>query len=217
MKKLGFSLIEVLLVLGIIAVVTAMGFSITQKSIERAYNQYWYTGFKALWDATRDYESSLNGGSFNAQKYAENIKNLINGAKLTGSSTYTITAPNGISYYIVQPPNLQFVAITMTLPETKQAKSKLYKTQFRYYYSYIPTVLCPGAPQQTDYLDLRNRKDLLPFYVKGSTTNGVYSFQEAYCRVNDNTSNIVPDCNLVNTSDQNQGGVFYPANPRKVY
>jgi len=214
MKKLGFSLIEVLLVLGIIAVVTAMGFSITQKSIERAYNQYWYTGFKALWDATSDYESSLNGGPITVAKYKDHITKLIPG----NSSTNTITATNGIIYTISGNDSLGYALITMTIPEIKQSKSKLNKTQFSYYWKSSPIVLYPYYNAGSTYLKLHNRADILPFYVKGSNgSDGVFSFQEAYCRVNGYEPGIVPDCNLVTTTHLNQGGVFYPANPRKVY
>ena len=53
-QKEAFSLIEVLLVMGIIAVVTTMGISASKRSVDKAYNYYWYTGYSTLCDATMD-------------------------------------------------------------------------------------------------------------------------------------------------------------------
>lgn len=53
MKKLkkGFSLAELLIALGIVAVIATMGFTISKQGIENAYNQYFYTGYKGIYDA----------------------------------------------------------------------------------------------------------------------------------------------------------------------
>ena len=50
-NKKGFSLAEILLTLGIIAVIATLGFTATKKSIDNAYNLYIYTGYKGLTDA----------------------------------------------------------------------------------------------------------------------------------------------------------------------
>ena len=49
--KNGFSLAEILLTLGIVAVIATLGFTATKKSIDNAYNLYIYTGYKGLTDA----------------------------------------------------------------------------------------------------------------------------------------------------------------------
>ncbi len=47
--KPAFSLAELLIAMGIIAVVATMGVSISKKGVERAYNQYFYTGYNGLY------------------------------------------------------------------------------------------------------------------------------------------------------------------------
>ena len=60
-KKTGLSIAEVLIALVIIGVVSAMGVTIADKGMERAYNMAFYTGYDGLYKALA--ESSKNGGN----------------------------------------------------------------------------------------------------------------------------------------------------------
>ena len=55
--KLGFSLAEVLISVGIISVIATLGLPIAQKNIDQAYNKYVYTGAEALSLALEDAEN----------------------------------------------------------------------------------------------------------------------------------------------------------------
>ena len=56
MKKIkkGFSLAEILIAVGIISVIATIGFSITTKGIDKAYDLYIYNGYNSLTNAIND-------------------------------------------------------------------------------------------------------------------------------------------------------------------
>lgn len=243
-QKRAFSLIEVLLVMGIIAVVTAMGFSITKRGAERAYNLYWYTGYSALYDGTSDawLKEIIGPSNYPLTNYAAHICKLVraedNQCNTTVLSQHsnTFTAPNGITFAMEQSSNNNYFKITMTIPKPKTLRSFPDKTVIVYNYSI-------GAPEQGGYvypaavtgngmLNLQTRADLLPFYIKtndntSTVIKNFYSFREAYCHVNDNSSysgdsNTSISCNPsvdTNTSPHNLevGGLIFPINPRKAF
>ena len=51
LKKNGFSIAELLLVLAIISIVSIFGLKIAERGMEKAYDRYIYTGYKSLLDA----------------------------------------------------------------------------------------------------------------------------------------------------------------------
>ena len=66
-KNRGFSLSELLLCVGIIGIISAMGINITKQSTEKAYRNYYYTAYKSIYDVIIDsisnetiYDSSKN-------------------------------------------------------------------------------------------------------------------------------------------------------------
>ena len=63
MKKMksGFTLAEILLCVGIIGVVSAMGLIVSKYTTERAYNMYYYTGYMNLYNALLEAESQKEG------------------------------------------------------------------------------------------------------------------------------------------------------------
>ena len=63
MKKVksGFTLAEILLCVGIIGVVSAMGLIVSKYTSERAYNMYYYTGYMNLYNALLEAESQKEG------------------------------------------------------------------------------------------------------------------------------------------------------------
>ena len=191
MKKLkkGFSLAELLIAMGIIAVIATMGFSISKKGVENAYNLYFYTGYKGLYDAITETNSeeidlinitqgpvgifinrTLNDDFIdNMAKLlkVDNVVTLENGHK-------SLTAPNGINYEIWFP-NLNtfnstanpgigypYIDIIMTVPQVRR-NGVLNQTEFIYVPQYEGGMLIP-ITRNDNTLDLQNRKDLIPFY-----------------------------------------------------
>ena len=70
----GFTLSELLLCIGIIGVVSAMGMTITKISTDRAYNLYYYTGYINLYNAIAD--AKANGIESN-QEIMEHVTQLL--------------------------------------------------------------------------------------------------------------------------------------------
>lgn len=190
-RKRAFSLIEVLLVMAIIAVVMAMGFSITKTGMEKAYNLYWYTGYSTLNDGTID---AVKKGKFrptspNFCDYVVHIAHLTNSDVTCSPSTPVVrfSAPNGISYEIKhQDPGDEYYVIEMSVPHAK--RENLYKTKFIYSFDndYKGKLVYPAAINEENYLNLQERPDLLPFYIKKPGDNKIkefYGFKDAYCKL----------------------------------
>ncbi|MBQ7126551.1 prepilin-type N-terminal cleavage/methylation domain-containing protein, partial [bacterium] len=93
-KKFGFSLMELLLVMAIIAVILSIAFSVTKKGIENAYNRYFYTGYVGLYEALAETMISIqpNGDP----QFLDGVRSVLDGT--LDNATRTITAPNGIRY-----------------------------------------------------------------------------------------------------------------------
>ena len=70
----GFTLSELLLCIGIIGVVSAMGMTITKISTDRAYNLYYYTGYTNLYNAIAD--AKANGIESN-QEIMQHVTQLL--------------------------------------------------------------------------------------------------------------------------------------------
>ena len=73
MKKNGFTLVELLLCIGIIGVVTAMGMLITKRSADSAYNLYYYTGYINLYNAIADARTIGLASNSDIIKHANDI------------------------------------------------------------------------------------------------------------------------------------------------
>ena len=227
--KRGFSLIEVLLVMSIIAVITTMGLSVSKRNVDRAYNYYWYTGYSALVDATRDavmnnrLDTSNPSGSLNG--YGAYI-----GLNLMGVSPdkydysnnkATINAPNGIRYEI-QYVNSLYYKITMTIP--KPNRKKAFPNQTVFIYNFDLKMIYPGnVTNSNTQINLQSRPDLLPFYIKRTdvhTTTAIkdfYGFKDAYCRVYNSVTNLGTEGNISCSSAPTMTGIVLPINPRKIY
>ena len=220
MKKTGFSLMEVLMVIGIIGVVTAMGLSISQKGVEKAYRQYWYTGYKALADAT--FDAGVNGKLANSTDYHDQVKNVL---KLDSNGK----APNGIKFTFASINGLQHIAITIPSPKTKKAMNN---TNVFIYNASLGVLYPANLPTTTgNYINLQDRVDILPFiindgYPRTKSVNNhrhdrkIYSFKEAYCKTHNNQS--INDSNNMNKLTCPSGlttvnGVMQLADPQKVF
>ncbi len=228
-QKEAFSLIEVLLVMGIIAVVTTMGISASKRSVDKAYNYYWYTGYSTLCDATMDavlnkkLDTTNPPNTLNIDVYAQYIgKTLMNATTYTYSNNKAdFTAPNGIRYEI-QNVNNQYLKITMTIPKPNRKKNFPNKTVLVYNFAPNVDMIYPAnIANSTTQISLHNRADLLPFGVKStlgnSTISNFYGFKDAYCKVYSSITGMSEANVACTTSPSEQGSVVIPLNPRKIY
>jgi prepilin-type N-terminal cleavage/methylation domain-containing protein len=66
--KTGFSLAEVLLTLAIVSIIATIGFTMSRKGIEKAYNGYIYNGYNSLTIAIA--EANGRGHAFNGENFS---------------------------------------------------------------------------------------------------------------------------------------------------
>jgi prepilin-type N-terminal cleavage/methylation domain-containing protein len=228
-RKGAFSLIEVLLVMAIIAVVMAMGFSITKTGMEKAYNLYWYTGYSTLNDGTID---AVKKGKFsptspNFCDYVMHIAHLINSNVACSNSTpvTSLSAPNGISYEIKhQSPGDEYYVIEMSVPHAKTVE--VYKTKFIYSFdsNYKGKLVYPAAiNEESTGQNLRNlqeRPDLLPFYIKKPGDNKIkefYGFKDAYCKLYPTYGQGDAEIDCSDTEPSISKGRLRHISPRKAF
>ena len=203
--KIGFSLAELLLVMGIMGVITALGITITKHAAETAYSRYWYTGYINLYNTI---------GYFNQKRFFEDVPGVNGGvAKINSADTFAaelrtvfsaagqeteVVAKNGIRYNIVRQSvglgnNVLGVgdpvySITMTVPQPKSRRFPNGSADT--VLMYIPQ---EGAliPTTLGDVSLQDRRDLLPVYYDTGVQNNnrittqssrVYSsYNRAYC------------------------------------
>lgn len=108
MKKLNkaFTLAELLLCLGIIGVVSAMGMVIAKHGTDRAYNLFYYNGYINLYNAIAD-AKAVNANATNAQ-IMEHVKEILDNQEEAASvfkNTFTVSStsltPDFISFKAV--------------------------------------------------------------------------------------------------------------------
>lgn len=216
----GFSLAEILIALGIISIVATMGFSISKKGIERAYNQYYHTGYvgiqTALASAQREEKTSTLG----------TLRKYIGEDLFRGEVTpdYVIIAPNNIKYTITGSGRFK---IKMTVPGANGPKDvDLYYLPDEYNFLII------GGTYQ-------NRIDLLPFYIDDGkagrlirrytedagfsapeyTKRKFYSFKDAFCAAYPGKEVTYSNTPIVTCTNSGSGkiGAIRIADPRKVF
>ena len=217
--KLGFTLSELLLCVGIIAIVSAMGMTISKKGTESAYKLYFYTGYVNLYNALGE-----NGG-------LNNLKNLCD--MFTNSqwdaATNTCTASNNIRYILNNPITMSVPApVTRANPNGRQSVDLLYDNN--------NGLLIPREqnPAPAGYTNLQNRLDLLRVYIDNGTVGRVamngsapdgsspapinyMTYREAYCHLyNYEKIDGVIDCNDINQiGGLANSGVLRFAPPRR--
>ena len=241
-KKFGFSLMELLLVMAIIAVILSIAFSVTKKGIENAYNRYFYTGYVGLYEALAETMISIqpNGDP----QFLDGVRSVLDGT--LDNATRTITAPNGIRYQFsdlifqavlnndVTLDRVNYYRITMTVPTVRNGANT---TVFAFANNYNGGMLIPmNAP----VVLLQTRPDLLPFYINtgiqgqvGVNNAGagriiadreILSYRDAHCRrygtttfgMNPAAITIV-DCNGVAQANTVSTGFIQVANPERVF
>lgn len=243
-KKFGFSLMELLLVMAIIAVILSIAFSVTKKGIENAYNRYFYTGYVGLYEALADV--TIRGIDINDANFLNEVSSVLDG----DLNIATITAPNGISYIFNQPmfnapvngdvANLvNFRTITMSVPSVNRAGIQP-SARFVFSSNFQGGMLIPLAPANVAQMALQERPDLLPFYINtgiqgqvGVNNAGagriiadreILSYRDAHCRrygtttfgMNPAAITIV-DCNGVAQANTVSTGFIQVANPDRVF
>lgn len=197
--KRGFSLAEVLLAIGIISVIATIGFKMTQKGIDRAYDAYVFNGLNTLNTAVAEsiaHNHDPSDISNNSNFYKFIAENLLN----TTYDNSTINANNGITYSFTRgtykerynSEEKDLIMITMSVP-TKKTRTG---TTQDYTFLYLPNTQYPLLPyNRTDQSmsTLGERIDLLTYTVdNGLTGRRVgnnyqpaehYNFRDAFCRV----------------------------------
>lgn len=96
MKKLNkaFTLAELLLCLGIIGVVSAMGMVIAKHGTDRAYNLFYYNGYINIYNAIAD-AKAVNANATNAQ-IMEHVKEVLDNQEEAASNHKTIEVANSL-------------------------------------------------------------------------------------------------------------------------
>lgn len=182
--KKGFSLAELLIAIAIISVLATIGFSMTKRTIDRAYDYYIYTGYKGISDAIADANvnnQALTTPSINNTEFEKHIINLFD-AKKDEEDGY-IKTPNGIWYkmeYWKSGVNntVHYYYIEMQTPTKKKLVNNTVVTRETTCFAYAPeegyNILIPFNGTNGGNLlssckstipNLHQRIDLLPFYV----------------------------------------------------
>lgn len=186
-NKSGFSLAEVLIALAIVSIIATMAFTISKRGIERAYQQYVYTGYTGISDAISD--AKTNGLEFeydnvNESDAIEHILKIFSvddsNVSKPGGDSIQFTAPNNIEYKIWTVGDngedsdsasfSPYYYIEMKVPTVKTSSGKTRETICL---SYAPKeeygVLVPfqgnGDKCTTTIESIQDRQDLLPFYI----------------------------------------------------
>ena len=184
MKK-AFTLAELLLCLGIIGVVSAMGMTIAKHGTDRAYNLFYYNGYINLYNAIADAKASISNPT-NAQ-IMEHVNSLLSSdvaaeedvndedAEPVAGGLVEVVTNNGIRYSYSN--NLQdglngiaaadgitnAIPITMTVPQRKTRTNNGFATVRFAYVDADDGYLIPLTAGSD--VNLQLRRDLLPVYI----------------------------------------------------
>lgn len=206
--KNGFSLAEILLVLGIISIVTTMGMTISSHGISKAYNLYFYTGFANLYDGIA--ETTMQGDDIdnNFTDFVTKLSELFDGKNLTiNNKAGEFTAKNNIVYNIEQfdtyinPDTNErdnIYKIEMAVPVTKKRNTDPNRAIFMYFPNLRNGQIYPSCVDingDPSYVCIALRADLLPYYID-TGFNG---------RNRDANLIMPPDNNNANGGEENNG------------
>ena len=211
--KKGFTMAELLLCLGIIGVISAMGIVATKSSADSAYNLYYYNGYINLYNTIAEILSK-----------EETINNEQLALYLGEVSGGVVKTKNGITYNATTNA-LDGTTITMTIPQRKTRNNNGRGTvSFRYY----PNNGGYLIPLTNGTVNLQERRDLLPTYIddgivgRVNRTTGTftpipyYSYRQAFCAlVNENVAGVIT-CDDVEDKPNITTGVLKVTNPKKA-
>ena len=209
MKKMkrGFTLAEVILCVGIIGIVTALGLKVTQDATQRAYNKYIETGYENLYYVLKENKGLIKDIKRRDEQktYIEQtLRNYFDPQGHNGSDNTNIHANNGIVFTVEDGAEesagsrqMKVHPISMTFPYTRGRGNGTRHTCFLYF----PTKggygsLVPATSKNQDnmpdeikkackfddgsYVDVQENAALLPFALD----NSKMSYRTAYCQRN---------------------------------
>lgn len=179
-KKNAFTIAEILLVLAIIGIISAMGATITKKTSAKAYNYFWQNGYVSLNDVISDieYNNSTTDGSgnivyktFNKDKWVSEVNKVFNGHFEDGDDgkdveavetiDSTVKTNNGTTYKFETDASNNIV-ITMTVPAPKTRTNNGKATAKLLFDLNNSNMLIPISGGD---VDLSKRMDLLPVMI----------------------------------------------------
>lgn len=243
----AFSLAELLIVMAIIAIITAMSFSIAKKGIKSAYNLFFYTGYNGIYEAIGDaidYGYAPDSANLADSDFINHIVKILSAEKTSTGDGVQIAAPNGINYtmsyltdYVEGKESGPIYRIIMEIPYQKTGDSEEVKITLFYLPNYKNGILIPSSSiNANNRVNLQVRQDLLPFYIDNGTVGRIiehsngYSytkpvftnFKTAFCNINNGAlklENITyVSCVGVGPILIKEGkGVLRVANPRKIF
>ena len=178
----GFSLAELLIAMGIIAIIAVMGLNISKNGIAKAYNYYIYNAYKTLSLAMA--ETGIKFDSVpNVNNALRNVASLLD-TNLIFVQNYnhyewTIKAKNNVTYKISTDVGNDFYQINIIVPSAKWVNDSgdILTTREFYFvvdpehinYGIIPVDISPNTPIANSFrkksFNLAERRDLLPFTI----------------------------------------------------
>ena len=176
----AFSLAEILVVVAILSIIAIFGFKIAGDGIDRAYNDYIYTGYEGLNVAIKAAEEINSDGIKESESDFYEYLTQIFDAVMEND---TIITPNGVRYIIRGeiPADSDIYYFQMQTPRRRTNNSSFNNTCLAYYPDENYNLLLPVETTgncATD-LDIQQRPDLLLFYfedgIAGRTIDGNYN------------------------------------------
>lgn len=239
-KKQGFTITEILLALGIVAIIATFGFKITRQGIENAYNLYYYNAYYSLDLAIKDtVANSIDDGNV----FINKIARILNCDEANiDENIFSITTPNNITYTFNTIDTIDTIddekplySVTVEMPSVRRVNNNSITNRATMCLLYAPQnkfrglipVDSVGNTCTSSIENIQDRKDLLPFYIDdglvGRIINGkykgktYYSFREAVCKVYGSeviSADYRIDCYGI---DLTESGMLTIENPRKVF
>ena len=241
-NKTGFSLAEVLIAVGIISVIATIGFTITKRNIDSAYDMYVYTGYQGISNAIAYANEEGQDITKKQVQFEHSVSEILDGNTDPNDSTFTKT-PNGTSYRFTSLPERVINSIpqvkkhdyyiTLRVPGPKIKFNNVTTTTQEICLLYMPDdnygILLPVSTVGTcnsTIDDLNRRIDLLPFYIDngevGRVIGGNYvpkiymSAGEALNGVFGISVNYTYDA-LKSSPSPSSAGAIRVENPRKAF
>ncbi len=185
--KAGFSLAEFLIVLTIISILTTLGITISQRGIEKAYNYYFYNGYKSISYAIADAFSNDISLRDNSNNDANQGKHFllhifgvlgIRGATYTYGQNSTFTeakTDNNIAYLFRDDEDGEYtkLLISMAIPSANPQDNNQKIVYLLLDTTHPELGLIPSSTAGFQLLD---RKDLLPFTIDDGETGKIVQF-----------------------------------------